>query len=184
MRIAVKHLTITDAMSPDEQTIRANLFREEMRIMSFISSHPHVMRLSGVSQGDHPMDLALVTDFMCNTDLWRYINDIESAPLSATRIMFICSALSSALGHCHTQDIIHRDVAGTQSVSFAMLCNRSLCASARNVFLDRTLSPRLGDFGLACRVNDVVVLDEAPPNKWLAPEAIRDRNYRFRCLGS
>lgn len=48
------------------------------------------------------------------------------------------------------------------------------------MFLDRTLSPRLGDFGLACRLNDAVVLDEAPPNKWLAPEAIRDRNYSFK----
>jgi serine/threonine protein kinase len=162
MRIAVKHLTITDAMSPDEQTIRSNLFREEMRLMSFIAPHPYVMRLSGVSMGEHPLDLALVTDFMCNCDLWRYVNDVESPPLSPMRIMFICAALASALGHCHTQDIIHRDVA------------------ARNVFLDRTLTPRLGDFGLACRVNDAVVLDEAPPNKWLAPEAIRDRNYSFK----
>jgi hypothetical protein len=67
MRIAVKHLTITDAMSVEERNVRANLFREEMRLMSFISSHPHVMRLSGVSPGADPFDLAICTDFMINT---------------------------------------------------------------------------------------------------------------------
>ena len=42
MRVAVKHLTITQSMSEAEQQLRAKMFREEMRIMScmFSSSVP------------------------------------------------------------------------------------------------------------------------------------------------
>lgn len=37
MRIAVKHLTITDAMSYDERTVRANLFRGNF-ILGFLKT--------------------------------------------------------------------------------------------------------------------------------------------------
>ena len=42
--------------------------------------------------------------------------------------------------------------------------------AARNIFIDRALTPRIGDFGLAIYGNDPPVLEDAPHSKWLAPE--------------
>jgi serine/threonine protein kinase len=146
-------------MPESEVHMRAQLFYEEMRIMALISSHANVMRLAGFSNSQQsPFDLALVTDFMVNTDLTHALNDAELT-LSPTRIMAIIAGISCGLTHIHAHDVIHRDIA------------------ARNVFMDRNFSPRIGDFGMAMRSNDAAVLECVPDCKWLSPEAIRDRYY-------
>ena len=49
VRIAVKHLIVSDQMNDNEVETRTRIFHEEMRIMSLVPAHPHVMRLSGTS---------------------------------------------------------------------------------------------------------------------------------------
>jgi serine/threonine protein kinase/cyclophilin family peptidyl-prolyl cis-trans isomerase len=158
-RIAVKHMTVTDAMPEAEVRLRVALFHEEMRLMSCVPPHAHVMRLAGFSNSHaNPLDLALVTDFMVNTDLSHVLADADTH-LSNTRIMYIVAGIAAGLAHVHAHEILHRDIA------------------ARNVFMDRNLSPRLGDFGLALRANDQGMIENVPECKWLAPEAVRERYY-------
>ena len=152
VRLAVKHLIVTDQMSEDDAQLRARMFHEEMRIMAAIAPHPHVMRLSGTSPSpDSPLDLAIVTDFMVNTDLWRFMQ-VNSSAMSPQRIMYMASAVAHGLRHLHANCVVHRDIA------------------SRNILIDRALSPRIGDFSLAVYGNDAAVLQDVPHSKWLAPE--------------
>lgn len=66
------------------------------------------------------------------------------------------------LRHIARTGIIHRDIA------------------ARNVLLNRDYQPKIADFGLAVTVADNGVMEETALNKWLAPEAIRDRIYSLK----
>eukprot|EP01108_Squamamoeba_japonica_P002687 TRINITY_DN2308_c0_g4_i1.p3 TRINITY_DN2308_c0_g4~~TRINITY_DN2308_c0_g4_i1.p3 ORF type:complete len:179 (-),score=74.13 TRINITY_DN2308_c0_g4_i1:650-1186(-) len=99
-------------------------------------------------------------EFMELTDLYAVLTSGD--PISAAMEERWIKGLAAGLRHVARTGIIHRDVA------------------ARNVLLNRDYHPKLADFGLAIAVEDNGVMEETALNKWLAPEAIRDRVYTLK----
>ena len=103
---------------------------------------------------------AIVTEFMSNGSLDRFVRNRTGYSLSGTQLTAIAIGIAQGMIHLHKIGIIHRDL------------------KAANIMLDSRLFPRIGDFGIA-RFGEQeggMTAKIGTPN-YMAPELITSHDY-------
>lgn len=137
--------------------------------------HPNIVKLIDVIY--QPQKLILMFEY-CDYDLRRYLHDNNNT-LHPLEIRHIIAQILSAVEHCHSKKIIHRDL----KLMNVLVKRRNGGAgggggqfSSKPTFLDTTI--KLGDFGLARSfaipvrsfTKDAVTLWYRPPDLLLGSE--------------
>lgn len=155
-RVAIKQLLV-DPSSKHFEEEYAN-FQSEAALMANLRPHPNVVLLLGITP---PPKLCVVVDYCENGSLYGLLHDLAK-PLSGDDMIRIAMGCASGMGHLALEEITHRDLA------------------ARNVLLAGGMQPKISDFGLS-RIGEPdeaqKAKSEVGPLKWMAPEAIKDREY-------
>ncbi|XP_027024533.2 cytoplasmic tyrosine-protein kinase BMX isoform X1 [Tachysurus fulvidraco] len=144
-RVAIK-MVKEGCMSSDE-------FIEEAQIMMKLR-HPKLVRLYGVCTECFP--IYIVTEFMSNGCLQEYLRH-HGKELQPQRLLSMCLDVCEAMAYLEDQQFIHRDLA------------------ARNCLVDKDLSVKVSDFGMARYVLDDQYTSSVGtkfPVKWSAPEVL------------
>ncbi|XP_053472982.1 cytoplasmic tyrosine-protein kinase BMX [Ictalurus furcatus] len=144
-QVAIK-MVKEGCMSSDE-------FIEEAQIMMKFR-HPKLVRLHGVCTKCFP--IYIVTEFMSNGCLLEYLRH-HGKELRPRRLLTMCLDVCEAMAYLEGQQFIHRDLA------------------ARNCLVDKDLSVKVSDFGMARYVLDDQYTSSAGtkfPVKWSAPEVL------------
>jgi polo-like kinase 1 len=83
--------------------------------------------------------------------------------LSVPEVQYFMKQLTDAVSYLHDNSIIHRDL------------------KLDNVFLDETLNVKVGDFGLATRLNNPFATrtEQCGTLQYMAPEVVGQRRYSF-----
>ncbi|XP_034155524.2 cytoplasmic tyrosine-protein kinase BMX isoform X1 [Pangasianodon hypophthalmus] len=144
-QVAIK-MVKEGCMSSDE-------FIEEAQVMMKLR-HPKLVRLHGVCTECFP--IYIVTEFMSNGCLLEYLRH-HGKELKPQRLLTMCLDVCEAMAYLEDQQFIHRDLA------------------ARNCLVDKDLSVKVSDFGMARYVLDDQYTSSAGtkfPVKWSAPEVL------------
>ncbi|PRP82193.1 hypothetical protein PROFUN_10402 [Planoprotostelium fungivorum] len=154
MHVAIKQLK---NMNADEKEMRE--FVAEVELLQQLRPHPNVILLIGLLV--HPDPTSIVTEFCQNGSLYSYLRKIDCE--LEVKMHFIVGIARGML-HLHKENIIHRDLA------------------VRNILLTETMIPKVSDFGLSRTANaDPESASQTQttvgPIKWMAPEAIVNREY-------
>ncbi|KAK3528360.1 hypothetical protein QTP86_034136, partial [Hemibagrus guttatus] len=153
-QVAIK-MVKEGCMSSDE-------FIEEAQVMIVCVSlfserklrHPKLVRLYGVCTECFP--IYIVTEFMSNGCLLEYLRH-HGKELQPQRLLIMCLDVCEAMAYLEDQQFIHRDLA------------------ARNCLVDKDLSVKVSDFGMARYVLDDQYTSSVGtkfPVKWSAPEVL------------
>ncbi|KAF8354699.1 svh-2 [Pristionchus pacificus] len=124
--------------------------------------HPRVMTLVGISFNEERMPI-IVTDYMENGDLAKYLRDVKNKPTLRDLLNFT-HEIAQGMQYLHDNKFIHRDLA------------------ARNCMLDKDLHVKVADFGL-CRVATEqdeylpIHTGREMPLRWMAPEALEREQF-------
>lgn len=136
-------------------------FRHEAEIMGKLGSHPNVCQFIGaVTKGAH---LMLVTKFYPNGSLQSMLIE-KKEDVTLLGLVTMARDVACGLHHLHEENVVHRDIA------------------ARNCLVDADYTVVVSDFGTS-RFFEVegqevgVTNTTVGPVKWMAPEAIRERQY-------
>lgn len=127
-KVAIK--IITKATAPEGYL--AKFYPRELQAMETLS-HPHVIQLY-----DHTETIDrsfLIMEYAAGGDLLEHINKNGALGEVESRRIFL--QLASAIGFCHSSNIIHRDV------------------KCENILLDANFNVKLSDFGFAITVDSV-----------------------------
>ncbi|KAI4875048.1 hypothetical protein NFI96_014254 [Prochilodus magdalenae] len=128
-------------------------FIEEAQIMMKLR-HPKLVRLHGVCTERFP--IYIVTEFMSNGCLLDYLRS-HGKELQPPQLLNMCLNVCEAMVYLEDQQFIHRDLA------------------ARNCLVDKDLTVKVSDFGMARYVLDDQYTSSAGtkfPVKWSAPEVL------------
>ncbi|XP_033866894.1 cytoplasmic tyrosine-protein kinase BMX-like [Acipenser ruthenus] len=134
------------SMSEDE-------FIEEAQIMMKLR-HPKLVSLYGVCTKAYP--IYIVTEYMSNGCLLDYMK-AHGKELQQTQLLEMCLDVCDAMTYLESQQFIHRDLA------------------ARNCLVEKDLTVKVSDFGMARYVMDDQYTSSAGtkfPVKWSAPEVL------------
>uniref|UniRef100_A0A4W3I4U2 Tyrosine-protein kinase n=1 Tax=Callorhinchus milii TaxID=7868 RepID=A0A4W3I4U2_CALMI len=134
------------SMSEDE-------FLEEAEIMMKLK-HPNLVQLYGVCTKEYP--IYIVTEFMSNGCLLSYLKS-DGKTLNQFQFVEMCYDITDAMTYLEDLQFIHRDLA------------------ARNCLVDKTLTVKVSDFGMARYVLDDQYTSSTGtkfPVKWSSPEII------------
>jgi len=153
--VAIKQLLL-QAMTPKE----IDDFKSEAVVMSALRPHVNVVQFLGITSTPQ---LCIITEFLENGSLYQFI--FSDAKIDTTILTNILKGISGGMLHLHKEGIVHRDLA------------------ARNILLGSGFQVKISDFGLS-RVVDTAsgsqsnrTKSDTGPLKWMAPEAIRNREY-------
>ncbi|XP_052815057.1 serine/threonine-protein kinase Nek4-like [Mya arenaria] len=111
-------------MEPEEVTLAL----QEIKLLSDLN---HENILAYVEAFPQDGCLCIVTEFCSNGDLSDYIEKQHGTKLEELRLIEWFKQLTSAIEYMHSKNIIHRDL------------------KVANVFLDKNMNCKLGDFGVA-----------------------------------
>ncbi|MBN3324991.1 BMX kinase, partial [Atractosteus spatula] len=128
-------------------------FIEEAQIMMKLR-HPKLVALHGVCTDTYP--IYIVTEYMCNGCLLSYLQ-AHGSPLQRIQLVEMCFDVCDAMMYLESQQFIHRDLA------------------ARNCLVEKDLTVKVSDFGMARYVLDDQYTSSAGtkfPVKWSAPEVL------------
>ncbi|EAY03825.1 TKL family protein kinase [Trichomonas vaginalis G3] len=103
---------------------------------------------------------AIITEYMSNGSLDRFVRNRSGMSLSGTQLTAIAIGIANGMIHLHKIGIIHRDL------------------KAANIMLDSRLFPRIGDFGIARfgETDGGMTAKIGTPN-YMAPELITSHDY-------
>jgi serine/threonine protein kinase len=136
----------------------------ECRLLGVIPRHPNVLPMLGVCvEATH---LLLVCPFMPNGSLQDMLNspDRRRYLADAGHLRIIFSDICKGVGHLHSNNILHRDIA------------------PRNALLDLYMRAVVADFGMSRQVDTgdaqyVMLSDSQVPARWMAPESLSRREF-------
>lgn len=120
--VAIKTV-LASSFADDEARLR---FLREARITSALS-HPNIIRV--IDQGTDDGKLFIVFEYVEGGGLGALIR--EKGPLKPAQFFGIACGILDAVTYAHRQGVLHRDL------------------KTDNVLLDRSMQPRVADFGLA-----------------------------------
>lgn len=134
----------------------------EVRILRQLN-HPHIMKL--IAEADTKPMLYLVVEYVRGGDLFDAITVAQK--FSETQTALMIHHLTSALAYLHNMNIVHRDV------------------KPENLLVDmdgdRIKLLKLGDFGLACEVNELLYTVCGTPT-YVAPEILAESGYGLKVI--
>lgn len=134
-------------------------------------NHPSIVKFVGVSQTDFEKKsrLTIVSEFVSGGTLHQLISDTKNKPfnyekLNETNKLKIIYGIASGMSYSHSHNIIHRDL------------------KPSNIFLDDSLHPKIGDFGLSKKISENDKIEKSYSRlkgtfSYLAPEVITQRRY-------
>eukprot|EP00753_Platysulcus_tardus_P014677 PLAT4429.2.p1 GENE.PLAT4429.2~~PLAT4429.2.p1 ORF type:complete len:472 (-),score=163.15 PLAT4429.2:104-1519(-) len=158
MLVAVKEIKVWAAEEMAE-------VEHEAALMSRVCNHDHVVNFVGVSTTAER--LSIVTKFMsrmsCDDVLVKPGPGNMRATLSMAQLLRMAMDTAAGIMHLHREGVIHRDLA------------------CRNLLVDDHFRVRVADFGFS-RTKEVTASkgythSAVGPIKWMAPEALRYRQY-------
>ena len=132
-------------------------FAREVKTMLSVE-HPFFLKFLGFSPTP---PLILVSEYIPNGSLFVFMrSESRSKRLTPTHRNLIAMGIAHAMAYLHSLGIIHRDL-------------KSL-----NILLDKSLLPRLGDFGIARFLKDdeTMTMRLGTPH-WMAPETLYGSGY-------
>eukprot|EP00049_Salpingoeca_infusionum_P012423 m.227500 g.227500 ORF g.227500 m.227500 type:complete len:591 (+) comp15179_c0_seq1:308-2080(+) len=150
VEVAIK---IIDKRSLSPQSIRKVM--REVRIMKQVD-HPNIVKLFEVI--DTPERLFLVMEYAAGGEVFDFLVEHGRLKNKDARIKF--RQIVSAIEHCHSRNIVHRDL------------------KAENLLLDAELNIKIADFGFANFYRPEMTLDTfcgSPP--YAAPELFLGKAY-------
>ncbi|KAJ4825706.1 hypothetical protein Tsubulata_001202 [Turnera subulata] len=131
----------------------------EPKILAHLSPHPHILNLYASYEDD--THLHMVLDFCPNRDLHSLI--IAAGTLPEPQACALFAQLASAIAHCHSYGVVHRDV------------------KPDNVLLDGRNAVRLADFGsaevLVPAAGETALSGVVGTPYYVAPEVLMGREY-------
>ncbi|VDO99361.1 unnamed protein product [Soboliphyme baturini] len=149
MKVAVKVLKRGDH-------VVESLLQEAAMMTSLC--HENLVKLLGlVCSGN----VYLVTEYMSNGSLLDYLRSRGRQQVSKRQQICFASGICSGMVYLESRNLVHRDLA------------------ARNILLSENMTPKISDFGLARRANNLTVEDATGrfPIKWTAPEALKHNKF-------
>lgn len=136
------------------------MVENEVRILRKLG-HPNIMKL--IAEQDTKPMLYLVVELVKGGDLFDAITVAQKFSEEQTALMI--NHLTSALAYLHNMNIVHRDV------------------KPENLLVDmdgdRVKLLKLGDFGLACEVNELLYTVCGTPT-YVAPEILAESGYGLK----
>ncbi|XP_022909415.1 serine/threonine-protein kinase GL21140 [Onthophagus taurus] len=139
---------------------KVDMVENEVRILRKLN-HPNIMKL--IDEEDTKPILYLVCEYVQGGDLFDAITQVHKFSEEQSALMI--THLTSALAYLHNINVVHRDV------------------KPENLLVDfrdnkvRTL--KLGDFGLACEVNEPLYTVCGTPT-YVAPEILAESGYGLK----
>eukprot|EP01114_Cavostelium_apophysatum_P012751 TRINITY_DN2924_c0_g3_i1.p1 TRINITY_DN2924_c0_g3~~TRINITY_DN2924_c0_g3_i1.p1 ORF type:complete len:566 (-),score=119.63 TRINITY_DN2924_c0_g3_i1:62-1759(-) len=135
-------------------------FITELQVMLNLKPHPNVVGFIGVCASP---TFCLVIEYMEGGSLIEVLQSNRELPQETlAKIVRGCAA---GIQYLHQENCTHRDIA------------------ARNILLDKDLTPKISDFGLARMVegeDEKKTVTFVGPLRWMAPESINNRKYSKR----
>ncbi|KAJ7247562.1 kinase-like domain-containing protein, partial [Mycena rebaudengoi] len=150
--VALKHMRILQ--STDGRSVRQKFYREALVWHNL--HHPSIVTLIGIDTESFPSSLCLVSPWMKNGTVVKYLEVLGSALLTVLQILEI----SEGLAFLHAQNIVHGDLRGS------------------NILVDDTGHACLTDFGLAVLSDTTPAAqtsDRGGCVRWMAPELLEPR---------
>ena len=163
---AEREALLSEGMSGDEtRAYYRNVvedFTGEIRMLISLKGAPHVVSLEDYRVVEYPdetrWDILIRMELL--TPFIRYASD---HPLDEGEVIRLGTELCTALEICHGQNVIHRDI------------------KPQNVFVDRFGSFKLGDFGIARKMEGMTGgLSQKGTYGYIAPEVSHSLRYDMR----
>jgi phosphorylase kinase gamma subunit len=151
LSFAVKIMDITEHhINADGMNIVQQI-HEEIRLLKRVEGHQYVIRLVEVFESE--TFIFIVFELCQNDDLFEYLS--SNVNLSEKRCRAIMKQIFEAVYHCHQRNVLHRDI------------------KPENVLLDKELTVKLTDFGLAKEIiGDERQYECVGTPGYLAPEVL------------
>ena len=137
-------------------------FVSEIRLLNTLQGAPHIVNLEDfkvVGSKSGEMWCILIRMEL----LKPFTQHIVEHPMDEAEVIRLGAELCEALEICHGQNIIHRDI------------------KPQNIFIDRYSSFKLGDFGIARKMEGMTsTLSQKGTFGYIAPEVVQGRKYDTR----
>ena len=137
-------------------------FVSEIRLLNTLQGAPHIVNLEDfkvVGSKSGEMWCILIRMEL----LTPFTQHIAEHPMDEAEVIRLGAELCEALEICHGQNIIHRDI------------------KPQNIFIDRYGSSKLGDFGIARKMEGMTsTLSQKGTFGYIAPEVVQGRKYDTR----
>lgn len=149
-KVAIK---IIDKTALDEENL-TKIFRETAILKKL--RHPHITRLYQLMETDQT--IYMVTEYASKGEIFDHL--VAKGRMSETEAKRIFRQIVSAVGYCHAQGVVHRDL------------------KAENLLLDHNMNIKLADFGFSNQFTEDVQLSTwcgSPP--YAAPELFKGLKY-------
>merc|ERR1712226_662197 len=149
---AVKIMDVTREDRDAEGNDMKALVQREIDTIRRVSGHPNVVSLHDAYESD--TFVFLVFELVKNGELFDFLTD--RVRLTEKRARLLMKQILTAVHHCHTLNVVHRDV------------------KPENILLDEDYNAKLTDFGFAriCQPDEMLYEVCGTPG-YLAPELLR-----------
>ncbi|XP_070574594.1 uncharacterized protein [Ptychodera flava] len=143
-------------------------FVNEVRCLLALTCHPNIISILGIDiNGDSKY---ILTEYASGGDLKTYLKSRRLICIETeTLLINVAKDIANGLSFMSIKKIIHKDIA------------------ARNVFLTKNFTAKIGDFGLARDVSEGLDTDYHSlswpnqhcrvPSRWMPPEFLRDGTF-------
>ena len=168
--VAIKTMKFnTEQVDKEEMNKKIEEFRKELEIMKVLR-HEKLVKLWCVCTIGEPV--YIVTEYMCNGSLLKYLRDGEGQRLNFKQIIDMSEQIANGMKYLESSKCVHRDLA------------------ARNILVGERNIVKIADFGFAQMLNpndklELAQGDDKFPVRWTAPEVFMiDPETRSRIFTS
>lgn len=155
LQVAIKCYKKKDLFNDDIHSIEGEI--KNLRSLD----HPNIVKyFEAVEDSKH---LFIITEFCHGQTLGKYINSHENSIMHEEEAAYIMEQLLSAVNHCHSNNIAHRDL------------------KPDNIMVDKLSNVTIIDYGLSKLVSKTGSLkSQAGCPYFMAPEILNE-NYNLKC---